>query len=133
MPTYDELVLVARREPARGGSGGDPALHRGAGARHGSRRRAPQRGRSTALLEANPDLEPKLTRAEVAATLPLLDSAASERPYGYMDPARWARFIAWMRDNGLIDSLPAPPSAAQQRLPARRDPRVAQDPAAQQP
>ena len=24
-----------------------------------------------------------------------------------MDPDEWAKFIAWMRDNGLIDSLPA--------------------------
>ena len=25
-----------------------------------------------------------------------------------MDPSRWRTFIGWMRDNGLISSLPAP-------------------------
>jgi putative hydroxymethylpyrimidine transport system substrate-binding protein len=109
VPGYDELVLVARRDRLEE----DPeeirlfiaALARGTAA-------AVERPNEAlaALLEANPDLEPKLTRAEVAATLPLLDSGASERPYGYMDPTRWRRFVAWMRDNGLIDSLPAPSS-----------------------
>jgi putative hydroxymethylpyrimidine transport system substrate-binding protein len=107
VPSYDELVLVARRDRLEE----DPeeirlfiaALARGTAA-------AIERPNEAlaALLEANPDLEPKLTRAELAATLPLLDSAASERPYGYMDPTRWRRFVAWMRDNGLIDSLPTP-------------------------
>lgn len=109
VPSYDELVLVARRDRLEQ----DPeeirlfiaALARGTAA-------AVERPNEAlaALLEANPDLEPKLTRAEVAATLPLLDSGASEQPYGYMDPARWRRFVAWMRDNGLIDALPAPSS-----------------------
>ncbi len=29
-------------------------------------------------------------------------------PIGYMDPAQWRQFIGWMRDNGLISSLPSP-------------------------
>ena len=67
-----------------------------------------------ALLEANSGLDPTLTKAEVKATLPLLaapsekpSQAAHEQPYGFMDPADWRRFIGWMRDNGLILSLPS--------------------------
>jgi hypothetical protein len=60
-----------------------------------------------ALLAANPDLDPKLTRAEVAATLPLLQPSLPGKPYGYMDPAGWGNFIGWMRDNELISTLPA--------------------------
>lgn len=107
VPSYDELVLAARGDRLEE----DPeeirlfiaALARGTAA-------AVERPNAAlaALLEANPDLEPKLARAELAATLPLLEPAASGQPYGYMDPARWERFTAWMRDNGLIDSLPAP-------------------------
>jgi putative hydroxymethylpyrimidine transport system substrate-binding protein len=107
VPSYDELVLVARRDRLEQ----DPeeirlfiaALARGTAA-------AAERPNAAlaALLEANPDLEPKLTRAELAATLPLLEPASDGRPYGYMDPARWGRFVAWMRDNGQIDSLPEP-------------------------
>ena len=109
VPSYDELVLAARGDRLAE----DPeeirlliaALARGTAA-------AVERPNAAlaALLEANPDLEPKLTRAEVAATLPLLEPAGGGHPYGYMDPARWRRFVAWMRDNGLIDSLPEPSS-----------------------
>jgi putative hydroxymethylpyrimidine transport system substrate-binding protein len=99
VPTYDELVLVARRdrleddaEPIR--------LFLGALAR-GTAAAVESPGATTeALLAANPDLDPKLTRAEVDATLPLL----SER--GTMDPAGWKAFIAWMQENGLISGRP---------------------------
>ena len=115
VPSYDELVLVAQRKRLEE----DPesirlflaALARGTAAAVKSPNATAQ-----ALLEANPDLDPKLTEAEVKATLPLLGarrekapgSAGPGRPYGYMDPKQWRDFIAWMRDNGVISSLPAP-------------------------
>jgi putative hydroxymethylpyrimidine transport system substrate-binding protein len=99
VPTYDELVLVARRERLEE----DPeairlflaALARGTAAAIES-----PEATTKALLEANPNLDPKLTRAEVAATLPAL----SRR--GTMNPAEWKAFIAWMRENGLISGSP---------------------------
>jgi putative hydroxymethylpyrimidine transport system substrate-binding protein len=101
VPTYDELVLVANRRRLEE----DPepyrlflaALARGTAA-------AVKSPSATvgALLEANPDLDPKLTRAEVDATLPLLSDN------GEMNTPEWAEFIAWMRDNALITSAPAP-------------------------
>jgi len=105
VPSYDELVLVAQRKRLEE----DPqevrlflaALARGTAA-------AAKNPEATtkALLEANPDLDPKLTKAEVAATLPLLNPPLNGHPYGYMDPASWTKFTGWMRDNGLISSLP---------------------------
>ncbi len=110
VPTYDELVLVARGkdleedpEPIR--------LFIAALARGTAAAAANPQATTKALLEANPDLEPKLTRAEVAATLPLLNPPGHGRPYGYMGPAQWREFIGWMRDEGLIASLPAPGEA----------------------
>jgi putative hydroxymethylpyrimidine transport system substrate-binding protein len=105
VPSYDELVLVARRKRLEE----DPqefrlflaALARGTAAAANN----PQ-ATTKALLEANPDLDPKLTKAEVAATLPLLNPPLEGHPYGYMDPTAWAKFTGWMRDNGLISSLP---------------------------
>jgi len=110
VPTYNELVLVAKRARIED----DPesirlflsALARGTAAAIASPNAA-----TKALLEANPGLDPKLTKAEVAATLPLLEAdggsgSSDSQPYGYMAPAEWTRFIAWMRDNGLISSLP---------------------------
>jgi putative hydroxymethylpyrimidine transport system substrate-binding protein len=107
VPTYNELVLVANRERLEE----DPeavrlfiaALARGTAAAVKS-----PNATTRALLEANPDLDPKLTAAEVEATLPLLESSDPSRPYGYMDPARWSEFGGWMRDNGLLAELPAP-------------------------
>lgn len=107
VPTYDELVLVARR----GSLEADPEKFRLflAALEHGTEAAVAQPGAATkAIAEANPDLEPKLTAAEVKATLPLLGARAEGQPYGYMDPQEWEAFTAWMRDNGLIGSLPRP-------------------------
>jgi putative hydroxymethylpyrimidine transport system substrate-binding protein len=100
VPSYDELVLVAKRERLEE----DPeavrlflaALARGTAAA----KQSPQ-ATTKALLKANRDLDPKLTEAEVEATLPLLSAR------GTMDPARWSRFVAWMREHGLISKQPA--------------------------
>ena len=86
MPSYDELVLVAQGQRLEE----DPepirlflaALARGTAAAAQSPNAA-----TKALLEANPDLDPKLTRAEVEATLPLLDPAR-RRP---SPTATWTR------------------------------------------
>ena len=101
VPTYDELVLVAQRE----GLEEDPepvrlflaALARGTAAAV----KSPD-ATTDALLEANPSLDPKLTRAEVDATLPLLSRDLR------MSPPAWTSFIAWMSENGLIGTRPAP-------------------------
>jgi putative hydroxymethylpyrimidine transport system substrate-binding protein len=106
VPTYDELVLVARRTQLEE----DPqairsfiaALARGTAAAASNPQAA-----AKALLEANPDLDPKLTKAELGVTLPLLDPPRGKQPYGYMNPGQWREFTGWMRDNELIDGLPA--------------------------
>ena len=107
VPTYDELVLVARRQSLEE----DPERFRlfVAALERGTEAAVQQPGAATtAITEANPDLEPKLTAAEVKATLPLLGARVSGQPYGYMDPEEWSAFTAWMRDNELISSLPEP-------------------------
>jgi len=107
VPTYDELVLVARPQSLEE----DPEKFRLflAALARGTKAAVAQPGAATqAIVEANPDLEPKLAAAEVKATLPLLGADSGERPYGYMDPDEWATFAGWMRDNGLIESLPDP-------------------------
>jgi putative hydroxymethylpyrimidine transport system substrate-binding protein len=105
VPTYDELVFVANRKALEE----DPEKIRLflAALERGTRAAAENPGAATkAITEANPDLEPKLTAAEVKATLPLLNARSGSRPYGYMDPKQWEAFAGWMRDNELISSLP---------------------------
>lgn len=107
VPTYAELVLVARRDRVEA----DPkplrlfiaALARGTAAAVDR----PEASTET-LLAADSALEPRLTRAAVKATLPLLAPDRPDRPYGYMSPASWSEFVGWMRDSGQISSLPDP-------------------------
>ncbi len=105
VPTYDELVFVARRS-ALAEDGQKirlfiSALKRGTEAAVKSPKAA-----SEAILAANPDLEPKLAEAQIAATLPLLGARTAGQPYGYMDPKEWEAFAGWMRDEELIAALP---------------------------
>jgi len=101
VPPYDELVLVAKRD--RLAEDPEPirlflaALARGTAAAT----KSPD-ATTEALLAANPDLDPRLTRAEVDATLPLLS------PTGRMNPVEWREFIAWMSENDLVSEQPAP-------------------------
>ncbi len=106
VPTYDELVLVANRKELEA----EPeavrlfiaALARGTVAAAERPNEATQ-----AILEANDALEPKLTKAEVEATLPLLHpSVPPGQPFGFMNPEEWDTFAGWMRDNELIEALP---------------------------
>jgi putative hydroxymethylpyrimidine transport system substrate-binding protein len=100
VPTYDELVLVAQGKRLAD----DPQsirLFLAALARGTTAAIENPGATAAALSEANPDLDPKLVQPEVAATLPLLSRS------GTMNPAEWKHFIGWMRDNGLISSLPS--------------------------
>ena len=105
VPTYDELVLVARRSTLD--EKGERirlfmnALRRGAEAAVANPKAA-----SEAVLAANSSLEPKLTEAEITATLPLLAARTKGQPYGYMDPKGWEAFGAWMSNEGLIETPP---------------------------
>jgi putative hydroxymethylpyrimidine transport system substrate-binding protein len=105
VPTYDELVFVARRSTLA--EQGQKirlfisALKRGTEAAVKNPKAA-----SEAILAANSSLEPKLTEAEIAATLPLLGARTAGKPYGYMVPKEWEAFGAWMRDEELISELP---------------------------
>jgi len=106
VPSYDELVLVAQGQRLND----DPeairlfiaALARGTSAALANPGQATQ-----AVLSANDALDPKVTAAQIKATLPLLASEKG-KPYGYMDPQKWKTFVGWMRDNDLIQSLPSP-------------------------
>jgi putative hydroxymethylpyrimidine transport system substrate-binding protein len=107
VPTYDELVLVANRKSLEA----DPEKYRLfiAALERGTNAAAKRPGAATdAVTEANHDLEPKLTAAEVKATLPLLSARVPGKPYGYMDPEAWSTFAGWMRDNELLGSLLTP-------------------------
>jgi putative hydroxymethylpyrimidine transport system substrate-binding protein len=102
VPTYDELVFVARRSDLD--EAGAARLRRflHATARgHELLKERPQVG-IDALLEADGGLDRGLQEAVVKATLPIFFPEDDERPFGYQDPREWAAYERWMRDAGLI-------------------------------
>jgi putative hydroxymethylpyrimidine transport system substrate-binding protein len=104
VPTYDELVLVAN-EDALERDGGKLRAFIGALARGTlALKRDPAQG-IKGLLEANRDLDPKLQRASVKATLPLFLPPRG-KPFGWQDPKAWSNFGDWMRENKLLDHAP---------------------------
>ena len=100
VPTYDELVLVANGGQLEEDSD-SVRLFLAALARGTAAAVEDPAATTRALLEANPDLNPRLTKAEVAATLPLLSRS------GRMNPAKWKAFIAWAQENGVISVRPS--------------------------
>jgi putative hydroxymethylpyrimidine transport system substrate-binding protein len=101
VPTYNELIVVAREEDARERG---PVLRRflAALARgHEALRRDADTGIAP-LLRANRDLERGLQEAVVRATLPVFFPEDRDRPFGWMEGAEWAAYGAWMVENGLL-------------------------------
>ena len=100
VPTYDELVFVANADQQ------DDRIKRFMAALERGvedLKRDPDKALK-GLLDANPDLDPKLQRAVLDVTLPLFQ-APDGKPYGWQDPGEWNDFAHWMRDNELLENL----------------------------
>lgn len=118
IPTYDELVLVANEDAVAD----DPeairlfiaALERGTEAAA-----ADPAGATRAVLDAGDGLDPKLTRAEVEATLPLLEGESGRRPYGWMSEREWREFAWFLADQGVISSRDASGALTNELLPGQ--------------
>ena len=107
VPTYDELVLVANESAIEE----DPDRIRGfiSALAEGTAYAVshPQEA-SNFILDAGSGLDPALTRAEIDATLPLLEPEPG-KPYGFMDEAEWSAFAEWMSDQDLLaEGAPEP-------------------------
>jgi putative hydroxymethylpyrimidine transport system substrate-binding protein len=101
VPTYNELVVVAREQDARDRG---PVLRRflqGLARGHAALRRDPDSGIDP-LLKANRDLDRGLQTAAVRATLPVFFPEDEERPFGWMDADEWAAYGRWMADQDLL-------------------------------
>jgi len=105
IPTYSELVLVANSEDLEEKA---PLISRFIAALGDATYDAienPKRA-TAAILDAGDGLEPKLTEAEIRATLPLLLPRDESNPFGYMDADEWREFIDFMYDAELISKKP---------------------------
>ncbi|HEY6891047.1 MAG TPA: ABC transporter substrate-binding protein [Solirubrobacter sp.] len=110
VPTYNELIMVARRESLD--EAGASRLRRfitATAAGHRLVRENPAAG-VDALLKADKGLDRTLTEAQIKATLPTFFPKA-DQPWGWMEPVDWANYERWMRKNDLLKRPPseAPP------------------------
>jgi putative hydroxymethylpyrimidine transport system substrate-binding protein len=111
VPTYNELILVARRESLD--AAGASRLRRfitATAAGHRLIRDDPAAG-VDALLKADKGLDRGLQEAAIRATLPVFFPASAEKPWGWQEPVEWANYERWMRANKLLKRPPseAPP------------------------
>ena len=107
VPTYDELIVVAREDTLRTRDGAAKVRRfmRALAAGYGALKSDPNAGIDP-LMAANKDLDRGLQTASVKATLPAFFPAAG-KPFGWQDFNAWARYAKWMFDNNLIRQPPA--------------------------
>jgi putative hydroxymethylpyrimidine transport system substrate-binding protein len=106
VPTYDELIFVARRQDLDQLGASKLRRFLQATARgHELLRKDPAVG-VDALLDANHDLDRKLQEASVKETLPVFFPKDAEHPFGWQDPDAWAAYARWMFENKLLKTDP---------------------------
>jgi putative hydroxymethylpyrimidine transport system substrate-binding protein len=104
VPTYDELVLVARQGQARH-DGQDLRAFLQALTRGEKEVRANPSAAAATLLKASPSLEEKLQLESIKQTLPASMPQAG-KPFGWQSPSAWARFGNWMYSHKLLEHDP---------------------------
>ena len=102
VPTYNELVFVARRRDLDEEFGAKVRRFMQATARGHAALKAGPAVALRGLLEADKGLDRGLQEAVVKATLPVFFPADAERPFGWQDLDEWQRYADWMLDEGLI-------------------------------
>ena len=103
VPTYNELVVVAREEDVRTRGAMLRRFMRALALGHEALR--DDIGKAVdELVDANPDLDRALQRAQVKATLPVFFPRDKDKPFGFQDPVAWRAYTQWMLDNDLLAS-----------------------------
>ncbi len=105
IPTYDELVLVAREDEARR-DGEDLRAFLQALTRGEKEVRADPAAATEALLKAAPSLERKLQLESIKQTLPAAVPSEAGKPFGWQSSSAWAAFGSWMFSHKLLKKDP---------------------------
>jgi putative hydroxymethylpyrimidine transport system substrate-binding protein len=105
VPTYDELVFVARRDTLAK-DGGKIRRFMQAVSRGYRYARSNPAGAVDALVRANPDLKRPLQLASVRATLPAFFPTDPKKPFGWQSQTAWESYGNWMYSNKLLKQPP---------------------------
>jgi putative hydroxymethylpyrimidine transport system substrate-binding protein len=111
VPTYDELIVVARRKDLNESFSSKLRRFLRATARGHQRLRADPEVGVGALLKVDPGLERGLQTDVVSSTLPVFFPADKSKPFGWQEPAEWDAYGRWMYANKLLKRQPDAASA----------------------
>src|SRR5215212_2017964 len=104
VPTYNELILVARKDTLAE-RGDDVRAFVQALARGYEAARALPRLATDALVRAAPDLDRRFALASVRASLPAF-FADGAKPFGWQNPKEWTAYGTWMFEHDLLGVRP---------------------------
>jgi putative hydroxymethylpyrimidine transport system substrate-binding protein len=111
VPTYDELILVARRKDLDENFASKlRRFLRATQLGHQRLRANPEIG-VNALLKVDPGLDRGLQTAAVSATLPVFFPSNRDKPFGWQEPSEWDAYGRWMYANKLLKRQPDAASA----------------------
>jgi putative hydroxymethylpyrimidine transport system substrate-binding protein len=105
VPTYDELILVARKDTLAN-RGDDVRAFVQALARGYETTRADPQAATDALVRAAPDLDRDFALASVQASLPAFFPTQTGKPFGWQDPKEWTAYGTWMFEHDLLGVEP---------------------------
>ena len=108
VPTYQELVIVARRRTWREGGERVRRFMRALGQGHDGAARRTRRPESQPLLQGQPRPRPQAAARERQGDAARLLPGRRGKPFGWMDRAQWARYGDWMYSNKLLAARPTP-------------------------
>jgi putative hydroxymethylpyrimidine transport system substrate-binding protein len=106
VPTYDELVLVARRKDLDQKGASKVRRFLRATAKGHERLRAQPSVGVDALLKVDPGLERGLQTDVVSETLPVFFPEDRGKPFGWQEPAEWDAYGRWMFEQKLLKRQP---------------------------
>lgn len=116
VPTYNELVLVARADDLRDKGATIRRTVQAIADGYTAVRDDPDKA-ADQLVKANPDLSKGLQLASIKATLPVFFPTDDDRPFGFQNTRHWSQFAAWMLANDLLRQQAAPGSLTNEFLP----------------
>ena len=115
VPTYDELVVVARKSTVVNHPDELRRFVQALGRGYAAVRRDPQAAVNN-LVKANPGLDAGFQLASVKATLPAFFPSDSSKPWGWQSASQWNAYGQWMLDQHLISNPNAVADASTNEL-----------------
>jgi putative hydroxymethylpyrimidine transport system substrate-binding protein len=105
VPTYNELILVARKQTLADHGDDVRAFIQALGRGYEAARADPQAA-TDALVEAAPDLDGDFALASVKASLRAFFPTQADKPFGWQSAKEWNAYAIWMFEHDLLGVRP---------------------------